>query len=101
MGITPMLQFMTWKEATGSDRYGPTYTDHLLVPCNFVEEYKVIKKALGNGTSTDVASVARLRTDARVQGSDKIIFDSITYPVVSVRSIPGPGSEIIEYEVRL
>jgi hypothetical protein len=97
MSITPMRQTFTHKKRTGSGLYGPTYTDYPSQPCRFSQETAVVKKP----NSQEVVSNAVIRTSVAVVSDDFVIYGSVTYPVLSVRSITGIGGQIIEYEIRL
>lgn len=92
-----MRQTFTWKERTGSGLYGHTYTPHEGVACRFVKQTKLVKRP----NSQEVISTAVIRCAVPVKADDLIIFDGVTYPVLSVEAITGPGGGVIEYEVRL
>jgi hypothetical protein len=97
MSLTPFRQFCTWNERTSSELYGPVYTPHTNTPCRYTEEQSRVKKP----NNTEVISNAFIRTSAHVKADDQIIYGGVTYPVLSVRSIPGVGGGLIEYEIRL
>ena len=98
MSITPMHQTFTWRKATGSGLYGPTYTDYENQKCRYTEEIKLVRTASGQ----EITSTALLRTMSAVQPGDFVIYNSGSpRPVLAVLSPTGVGGQIIEYEVRL
>jgi hypothetical protein len=97
MPLTPMRQTFTHRKRTGTGLYDPTYTDYTLQPCRFAQESRVVRRPNGQ----DITSDAVLRTTVAVGADDFVIYNLITYPVLTVRSITGVGGGIIEYEIRL
>jgi len=100
MSITPMYQTFTWRKATGSGLYGPTYTDYENQKCRYTEEMKSVPNPKGG--NDEITSTALLRTMSAVQPGDFVIYNSGTpRPVLAVLAPTGVGGQILEYEVRL
>jgi hypothetical protein len=95
-GITPLRQTCTWSHATTSGLYGPTYED-VDIRCRFSQESEKVKKP----NNQEVISNAMIRCLEPIGASDKITYNDIVYPVLSVKAITGIGGGLIEYEVRL
>jgi len=96
MVLTPLRQSCTWRSRTGSDGYGPTYTNYTIA-CRFQRIQKSYQKPDG----TIGIYKATIRCAEAVKANDKIIYGGIESIVLDVVDIPGPAGGIIEREVRL